>query len=49
MRIFDNGTYRDMTVEEIKIFEQGKKKYPPVNNAEEQIEKISEVFADESC
>nr|WP_294038608.1 hypothetical protein [uncultured Ruminococcus sp.] len=47
MRIFDNGIYRDMTAEEIKIFEQEKGKYPPVNIAEEQIEKISEVFADE--
>lgn len=47
MRIFDNGTYRDMTVEEIKIFEQEKEKYPPINNAEKQIEKISEVFTDE--
>ena len=47
MTIYDNGTYRKMTAEEIKIFEQEKEKYPPVNNAEERLEKISEVFADE--
>lgn len=47
MRVFDNETYRDMTAEEIKIFEQEKEKYPPINIAEEQLEKISEVFADE--
>lgn len=47
MKMYDNGTYRVMSIEEIKKIEEEKKKYPPVNESEAQLIKISEVFADE--
>lgn len=46
MKMYDNGIYRQMTVEEIEKIEKEKKKYPPVDESEAQLTKIREVFAD---